>query len=496
MNRSVMVSFLYNQTKEGNDSMSDTIDEFVSVAELAARIRNETVTPTDAVEMYLTRIEEVDGEINAFTTVNEEEALEAAHEAEEALEAGEDVGPLHGVPIALKDLGFRREGVVTTAGSEIMAKIGPPASDTAAVVERLKEAGAIFIGRTNVPELGFEGITDNDLHGPTASPVDTDYNSGGSSGGSAAAIGSGMAPAATGSDMGGSIRIPAAACGVFGHKPTYGLVPKEDRPNAFNEHTHHVAYGPITRTVEDAAILMDVMAGKHPRDPASVPVDIDYRSAVDQPVEELNVAYSPDLEAYDVDEEVAAVTGEAIEAISTAGATVTEVAIDHGLSMEELGDTLMTTTASMAYHGFNVFEQATGAPVAEYEDQMSDTIQTLVDFGREMDDSAEAKADLVRTQVYDAVVDVFEEYDLLVTSTLATAGFELSPNTAEMERAEQYMTWPFNWTGHPAASVPAGTTDAGLPVGMQLVAPRFDDDVVLAAAAAVERERPWDALYR
>lgn len=127
---------------------------------------------------------------------------------------------------------------------------------------------------------------------------------------------------------------------------------------------------------------------------------------------------------------------------------------------------------------------------------MSDTIQTALEFGREMDDSAEAKADLARTQVYDAVEDVFEEYDLLVTPTLATDGLELSPDTTEMERVDQYMTWPFNWTGHPAASVPAGTTSTGLPVGMQLVAPRFDDDIVLAAAAAVERERPWDGLHR
>ncbi|WP_254523795.1 amidase [Natrinema caseinilyticum] len=465
----------------------------LSASELASRIRDEELTATEVVEAHIERIEERDDEINAFVTVCEDEALEAAAEADRALEAGEDVGPLHGVPLALKDLGAEKAGIRHTYGSALFEDY--VSERTAATVERLENAGAIVIGKTNTPELGHKGTTDNEVIGPTASPIDTDLNAGGSSGGSAAALSARMAPIATGSDAGGSLRIPAAACGVYGFKPTFGLVPDDGRPSAFGREPQHTTKGPMTRTVADAALLLSVMDGPHPADPNSVPAEIAYRDALERSIDGYRIAYSPDLDVFPVADEVRAVVDEAVDALANAGATVDTVTVGHDYSMAELSEAAMPTYTSSVFESATVMEASHGVDFRERSEEVSDSLLAMLHIGDEYDTEDVARSGIVRTGVYDAVQDVLADYDLLVAPTLSRGDVGLQEDLGA-EAWEWPMTWPFNWTGHPVASAPAGLTDRDHPVGLQLVGRRFEDDTVLAASAALERERPWDHLYQ
>ncbi len=459
---------------------------------LAARIRDGDVTATEAVEAHLERIDERDDDINAFVTVCADEAREAAAEADRALEDGADVGPLHGVPLALKDLGSLKAGVRHTYGSALFAD--HVADRTSAIVERLEDAGAIVIGKTNTPELGHKGTTDNELIGATASPIDPELNAGGSSGGSAAALAAGMAPIATGSDAGGSLRIPAAACGVYGFKPTFGLVPDDGRPSAFGRELQHTTKGPMTRSVADAALLLSIMAGPHPDDPNSVPVEIDYRGAVERPIDDYRIAYSPDLDVFPVADEVRTVVDDAVTALADAGATVEEIGLEHGYSMAELSEAAMPAYTTSVLESATVVEEAHGVDFRERADEVSDSLLAMLHVADDHGPADVARSGIVRTGVYDAVQDVLADYDLLVAPTLSRADLDLHADLGA-EAWEWPMTWPFNWTGHPVASAPAGLTGRGGPVGLQLIGRRFDDDDVLAASAALERERPWDGLY-
>ena len=455
----------------------------LSATQLADRISSGAVSPTEVVDSYLDRIENENGELNAYITVIEESAHEAAREAETALKNGAEVGPLHGVPIALKDLRAMKQGVRHTFGSRLFADY--EADRTSVMVDRLESAGAIVLGKTNTPEFGHKGLTQNELVGATASPVDRSLNAGGSSGGSAAAVGAGLAALATGSDAGGSIRIPAACCGVFGMKPSFGLVPIDARPNAFGQQRHHTAPGPLSRTVEDAALMLEVMAGPHPADPGSVPVDIDFRGAVDQSIDGLRIAYSPDLDAFEVDPAVETVVADALSGFEAAGATVDEVTVDHGLSMGELSEAVGTTfTAAMA-EAAAVINEGTGVDLTAHPDDVSDSLLEMIAKGRECGTDDFARSGIVRTELFDAIQSTFKSHDLLVTPTLARPGFGRHEDLG-VDEWNAVLTWPFNVTGHPAASVPVGCTEAGHPVGLQVVGRRYADETVLAASAALE----------
>lgn len=459
-----------------------------SATRLAAEIRTGVVTPTEAVDAYLDRIESEDDSLNAYVTVIEDAAREAARDAEEALDADREIGPLHGVPIALKDLRAMKEGVRHSFGSRLFAEFEAPR--TTVMVDRLEAAGAIVVGKTNTSELGHKGLTQNELVGATASPVDRSLNAGGSSGGSAAAVGAGLAALATGSDAGGSIRIPAACCGVFGMKPSFGLVPIDSRPNAFGQKQHHTALGPLSRTVDDAALMLDVVAGPHPSDPGSVPVDIDFQAAVDRSIDQLAIAYSPDLDLFPVDPAVQAVVEQALGGFTAAGATVDEVSIDHGLSMDDLSRAVGNTFCSAVQTAVDVMAETTGVDLTAHPEEVTESLLEMVEVGRGVDTADIALAGVPRTELFDGIQSVLSEYDLLVTPTLARSGFGLHDDLGVMEW-EAVMTWPFNLTGHPAASVPAGRTEAGHPVGLQVVGRRYEDDSVIAASAALETQRPW-----
>jgi Asp-tRNA(Asn)/Glu-tRNA(Gln) amidotransferase A subunit family amidase len=469
----------------------------LTAAGIARRIRDGDCSPVDVVEEHLERIHERNERTNAFVTITDDLAREMAAEAERAVEEGASLGPLHGVPVAIKDLDDVA-GVRTTSGSLLFED--RVADSDSPFVARLKEAGAVVVGKTNTPEFGLGTTTDNRVAGPTGTPFDPDRVSGGSSGGAAAALGDSLVPLAPGSDAGGSIRIPASLCGVYGLKPTYGLVPNVGRPNAFASHTPMSHQGPMARTVEDAAISLDVMAGDHPRDPFSIPAQSDYRAAVDRPVDDLTIAYSPDMGTYPVDPAVREVLDDAVSAFERAGATVDEVDPDLGHTQAEIMDAFYTMATVRWQSLFDNLEDQGFDPRGSDRDRLRPYLVDLIVDAEEPTTRAYKRADVVRTHVFDGLQDLFAEYDLLVTATLGTTAFPHGEEPGSIDGVDieplrgWVLTQPYNFTGHPAASVPAGFAD-GLPVGMQIAGQRHDDDVVLAASAAFERQRPWHDEY-
>lgn len=472
-----------------------THDRFDPAWMLADRIRAGDVSPTAAVDSHLERIEARDDEVNAFITVTEEHARERAREAERALEAGASIGPLHGVPVALKDLTAFREGIRHTFGCRAFSE--NVATHTAEFVRRLEDAGAIVIGKTNTPEFGHKPLTDNLLVGPTSTPFDLERNAGGSSGGSAAAVADGMAAIAQGGDAAGSVRIPAAFCGVYGLKPSFGRIPESARPNAFQYHSPFICKGVLTRSVKDAAIALEAMAGPNARDPFALPADdADYVAAADRPIDEWSIAYSPDLGAFPVAESVRTSVEDALSAFEREGATVDPIDVDLGHSLEALRDRtrfglMQAFTAAVA----DSIQRRSGIDfLGEHAADVPEEFRDRIRAGREYSPVDVGRMNQVRTAMFDGVQAVFENegYDLLVTPTVSMPPIRNDSlddvrvdGTPVHARADWLLTWPFNMTGHPAASVPAGRTD-GLPVGMQLVGPRFGDETVIAASAAFE----------
>jgi amidase/aspartyl-tRNA(Asn)/glutamyl-tRNA(Gln) amidotransferase subunit A len=481
-------------------------DPYAPATDLAARVRRGERSPVELVEALLERIDRRDDAVNAYATVAAETARERAREVERAIERGDEVGPLAGVPVALKDLGGLKRGVRQTFGSAVFAD--NVADRDATFVERLEAAGAIVVGVTNAPEFGHKGTTDNPLFGPTRNPFDLDRNAGGSSGGSAAALADGLVTLAHGGDAGGSLRIPAAWSGVYALKPTYRRVAAVERPNAFGGfHGHYVHHGPMARTVADAALMLDVMAGPHPRDPTSLPDDgTDYRAATEQSIDDFDIAYTPDFGTFSVEEPVRRVVEDAVGAFEESGATVEQLDVDLGRSHRELTAVWRASVAaSFAAMDDSFADDHDADLLSAHRDDLTPEVVELVEEGRDLGAGEYLNLQTTQTEVFDAVEDAFEGYDLLVSPTLACLpvenadeGSTLGPSEVDGEQVDPLIGWclthPFNFTGHPAASIPAGFAD-GLPVGMQIIGPRFADDDVLAASAAFERTRPWDDAY-
>ncbi len=478
---------------------------FMPAAEMAARIRRRALSPVEAVDAFLARIDARNPVINAYTTVIADQARAAAREAERAVTSGAPLGPLHGLPIAIKDLYDFKPGVRNTFGSRPLANYVPDVYST--YIRRLEAAGAIVLGKTNTPEFGHKGITDNFLFGPTSTPYAPGKNSGGSSGGSAAAVADGLAALAQGTDGGGSIRIPASFSGVYGFKASFGRAAAAGRPNAFLNHTPFIHGGPLTRTVDDAALMLSTMIGPDPRDPFSLPDDgFDPIAATRRPIVGFRVAYSPDFGIFPVDARVATVVREAVPAFEAAGARVDEVTIDLKHSHMDLAH-LWLRQVGVLY--WDTVEWARGVGVdllGAHRAEVTPQFVEMLEAVQGMSAIQYKRDDIMRTHVFDAVQDVFDSYDLLVTPTLAVPpvdnaddGNTIGPTSINGQAVEPLIGWcltyPINFTGHPAASIPAGFTDDGLPIGLQIVGRRFADDTVLAASAAFERARPWHHTY-
>jgi amidase/aspartyl-tRNA(Asn)/glutamyl-tRNA(Gln) amidotransferase subunit A len=478
---------------------------YMPATEMAARIARRELSPVEVVDAFLDRIDRRNQTVNAYVLVLHEEATRLAREAEKAVISGSALGPLHGVPIAIKDLFDFKAGVPNTFGCKPFKGWTPSVSAT--YVTRLERAGAIVLGKTNTPEFGHRGTTDNYLFGPTSTPFRIGKNAGGSSGGSAAAVADGLAPIAQGSDGGGSIRIPAAWCGVYGFKASFGRVAAVARPDAFMLAVPFAHAGPLARSVGDAALMLSAMAGPDDRDPYSLPADgADYMAATRRPVAGMRVAWSPDLGVFPIDPEVARVTKEAVAAFEDAGARVEEVKVGLKRSQEELCDAWMRQSAVRSAQTAEGFKSEGIDLLGSHRDQISPEFAASLELGLSQSALGYRQDDVIRTEVLDAVQDVFDNYDLLVCPTLAalpvdngTDGNTLGPGEIAGQRVDRLLGWcltyPFNFTGHPAASIPAGLSADGLPVGLHIAGRRFADVSVIAASAAFEAVRPWTATY-
>src|SRR5215210_2900691 len=293
----------------------------LTAAELAGRIRRRELSPVEVMEAAIGRIESDNERLNAFVYLDLEQARERAREAENAVASGAELGPLHGIPTAMKDLFDFKPGWPSTFGGVRALKEFVP-DFYCAWAERMERAGAIIVGKTNSPVMGFRGTCDNPLFGPSRNPFDISRNTGGSSGGSAAAVADGLVPIAEGTDGGGSIRIPSSWCGVYGYQASFGRVPLIGRPNAFGGLNPFIYEGPIARTVEDAALAMTALAGADRRDPLSLPGEADFLGATRRSIAGMRIAFSPDLGVFPVDRRVADVVAGAVRAFEEAGAHV------------------------------------------------------------------------------------------------------------------------------------------------------------------------------
>ena len=477
---------------------------FLPATELAARIRRREVSPSEVVDAYLRRIEERNPQINAYTLVLGDEARQAARAADDALMSGAPLGPLHGVPVAIKDLDDVA-GVPTSMGSLAVRNRVPGTS--AVAVERLLRAGAIVLGKTNTPEFGHKGITDNLRFGPTSTPWAIGHNAGGSSGGSAAAVADGMAALAQGTDGGGSVRIPAAFSGTVGFKPSFGRIPSVTRPDGFLWGHPLVHIGPLSRTVADAALMTSVMSGPHPRDPLSLCDEgVDYLAGAARSSRGLRIAYSPWFGNFPVDEGVAGVVARAVEALRGAGEEIEEVDIDLRADHQVLAQ-LWVRTISVHYAAIAHYWKQDGLDLlGDHGAELTPQFRDMLTGALEISAVDHALDDRLRTGVFDGLQDVFDRFDLILTPTLAVPpvpnlsdGNTIGPTRINGETVDPLigwcMTYPVNFTGHPAASVPAGLTAEGLPVGLQIIGRRSADESVLALAAEVERVLPWAQDY-
>jgi amidase/aspartyl-tRNA(Asn)/glutamyl-tRNA(Gln) amidotransferase subunit A len=476
-----------------------------SATSLAGRIRRKEISPVEVVDQAIARIETHNPRINALIIFGYDDARKAAKEAEAAVMRGDTLGPLHGVPMAMKDCFDFKPGWVTTFGG-VRALKDYVVQDYCMFVERMEKAGAIFVGKTNAPVFGFRGTTDNYLFGPSRNPFNLDKNTGGSSGGSAGAVAAGLLPLCEGTDGGGSIRIPASWCGVFGYKPAFGRVPLVSRPEAFGGTVPFIFEGPITRTVEDAALAMSALAGYDSRDPYCIEGEVDFKAALRSSIAGKRIAYTRDYGIFPVDPRVVATVDKAVAAFEEAGAHVEEVKIGIGRSQRELSDVWCRFCAAKQVAALEGFKREGIDIVRDHHDDFPPEFWHWDEIGRRLTVTDFIADQAIRTEVFDALRKVLDRYDYMVSPTLACLAVDnaadrntVGPKEINGEAIDPLigwcMTYLINFIGYPAATVPAGMAD-GLPVGMQIVGRRYADADVIAASAEFERRRPWIDTYR
>ena len=485
-----------------SDSLAAALP-FGTATEIAAGVRSGALSARVVLDAHLAAIDDRETDVHAFNLVLADRARDAADEIDRRVAAGDDPGPLAGVPIALKD-NLCTRGVATTCSSKILDGWQPPYDAT--VVLRLAAAGAIAVGKTNLDEFAMGSSTENSAFGPTRNPHDPDRVPGGSSGGSAAAVAAGFAPISLGSDTGGSIRQPASLCGVVGVKPTYGLVSRYGLI-AFASSLDQI--GPFATTVADAALLLDVIAGHDPMDSTSIPEPVpSYSATLDQGVAGLRVGLITELMGDGIAPDVAARVQQAAAALEAAGATVGEASIPaaaFGLSAYYLIAPAEASSNLARYdgvrYGLRVDAPTTGEMMTATRTQ---------GFGAEVKrrimlgtyalsagyyDAYYGKALKVRTLIIRDFAAAYEQFDLLLSPTSPTTAFRFGDKTTDplSMYLNDICTIPTNLSGDAAVSVPFGTGDNGMPVGVQILAPALGEVPMLRAAAVLEAAAPAPA---
>ena len=457
---------------------------FASATNLRQLIDAKEVSIVELTELFYQRIQDLDPQLNAYLTLCQDDALQQARQAQDAVNQGQPVGPLHGIPISIKDLELTR-GLRSTMGSAVF-KDRVPDIDSA-VVERVRRAGAIILGKTNTPEFGQSGTTENELGEPCRNPWNTERTPGGSSGGAGAALAAGLCTLATGSDGGGSIRIPASFSGVFGIKPSQGRVPRyggygQPASNQFSQS------GPMSRTVADTALLLQVLAGHDPRDVTSLrETPDDYSANLNSGVQGWRIAWSSDLGYAGVDPEVVQVTSQAAQVFTELGASVEET----NLTLEDPFPAFFDLFATGTYTSYSQLLEQNSSELTHYVRSTLEYAATLTaaDFSRAL-----LRVDQLRRQME----LFFDNYDLLLTPTMAVPAFPIGQRPSVIGGKEVNPFWgylpftfPINMTGQTASSVPCGFSSDGMPIGLHIVGRKGSEAQVLQASAAFEQAHPW-----
>ena len=467
--------------------MQDTDLFYTPVWQLRELLDTRRVSSTELTETFLRRIERLNPKLNAYLTVTGEEALAAAKPADEKIWQGRENGPLLGIPISLKDLEATK-GIRSTMGS-LAYQDAIPEMDSV-VAERVKASGAVLLGKTNTPEFGLQGTTENRLGDPCRNPWNTERTAGGSSGGAGAAVAAGMCPFATGTDGGGSIRNPSSFNGIFGIKPTLGRVPRagglgRPAPNLTSQS------GPMARNVRDAAILLKVLAGHDSRDPGSMRDSVpDFLAGLDNSVRGLRLAWSTGMGFAAIDPEVASITSTAARVFEELGCTVDDPAFAL--------DNPIPAFLTIFYTGnYTVY----GHLMEECPEKLSDNARFCFEHGSQATAADYARAIRAVDEMKAKIDDLMDTYDLLLTPTMAVPPFPIGQPPDRIDGKDvpprssySPMTRPFNLSGQPAASVPCGFSSEGLPIGLHIIGKRGDEATVLRASAAFEQARPWEHL--
>lgn len=461
---------------------------FMSAWEMREKILNQELSSQEITETIIERIEKINPLINAYCTSTFDLAREQAKKADDQVKKGEKFGLLNGIPTSIKDL-MQTKGIRTTYGSKLYENFIPEQDDIA--VQRLKKAGSVILGKTNTPEFGHMGLTNNKIFGETKNPWDLEKNSGGSSGGAASSVAAGLGPLALGSDGGGSIRIPSSLCGVYGLKPTFGRIPSYPRIGIVFKTMDH--YGPIVRYVKDAAFMLNVMKGNHPADPNSFPNDdTDYVKILNDRPKKLKIGYSMNLGFFKaLDDEIKANILDNVSKFEQFNWEVEEVKIK--IRNPELA---MKTLVSIGY-AYDLQKDYNKHP-----EVLSPDLIATIRLGLDNNSMTIGKANEQRKQICEVFYQIFKSYDILITPTTPCAAFkpeylEIGTNYPIVNnKALSIISWvsftyPFNMSGLPAASIPSGWTKTELPIGMQIVGKRFDEKTVLQVSKAFEEIAPW-----
>jgi len=457
---------------------------FMPAFKIKEKIRTQTLRSEEITEIIIERIQKYNPLVNAYCTPTFDIAREMASKADKKIREGDDQGLLTGIPLSIKDLNWTK-GIRTTFGSKLYENFVPDQDDIA--VKRLKDHGCVLLGKTNTPEFGFKGVTDNLIFGVTKNPWNLDKTSGGSSGGAAVSVASGMAFLAQGSDGGGSIRIPSSFCGLYGLKPTFGRVPSYPKELVFGETLS--ANGPIVRYVKDAALMLQALKGLFLGDRHSLPDDdINYLEIVDHPPNKLKIGYTLDLGyAKAIDSEVKENILNSLDVFKNFGWEVEEV------KMKLRKPELPFYTIWMSKLSFELAPK-----LDEWEDKMDPDIVKLIKGALGYDLFSLMRAQKARKELYETFYQIFKDIDILITPTTAVPAFKtgiMFPPKINDKRvsptAWQAFTFPFNLTEQPAASVPCGWSKDGLPIGMQIVGRKYDEATILQVSKVFEDSRPW-----
>lgn len=462
---------------------------FADATETIEMLRKGDLSPAELMRITLERIDAVNPKLNAFVAMRPaEELLAEAEKVTERMARGEDVGPLAGMPLGVKDL-EDTTGLPNTHGS-LVFKDAPPSTFDTIQVERLKRAGAIVIGKTNTPEAGYTAFTSNRVFGTTRNPWNLERTPGGSSGGSSCAVAAGLVALSTASDGGGSVRIPASYTGLFGLKPSQGRIPWG--PEEMLRPSYCIVSGPLTRSVRDAALWLDLTVGPHAEDPYSLPAPgFSYRDVIREDPPKLRIGYTSTLGYARCETQVVREVEAALKALESAGHAVEPAGL-------ELSDIVVDWVRLMSSEDIGFM-----APHVKDEELLDPGYRPGLELGRQVSATDLGEIQRVRTHLIARLAEFFSKFDLLATPTVPTVAFaaegplpfEVEGRFVDTPGGGIAFTYPFNFSAHPGVSLRAGLSDDRLPVGLQLIAPRLREDLLMQVSRQYEQLRPWNTEW-